>query len=100
MSFGWALPLKTSRTLYEHIWRYADEAIQYSADPNESIPPEWSVYEFCISRISEDPDLDNTMKTLAIEMVEMLTTFTAADVRKQSLRHYQVEAEFPVRRRA
>ena len=68
----------------------------YSADPGERIPPEWSMYDFCLARISEDEDLDLESKFIALQLVDLLTTFTAADVRKQSLRHYQVEAGLQV----
>lgn len=68
----------------------------YSANPGERIPPDWSVYNFCLARISEDKDLDLESKIIALKMVDLLTTFTAADVRKQSLRHYQVEAGLQV----
>ena len=96
-SAGTSLPPETSCLLYESIWKYADEAIEYSADPRENIHPEWSVYDFCLARIREDDTLDINSKYIAFHMVELLTTFTAVDIRKQSLRHYQVEAVLPVR---
>jgi hypothetical protein len=68
----------------------------YSANPSECIPPDWSVYDFCLARIRDDEDLDLESKYIALQMVHLLTTFTAADVRKQSLRHYQVEAGLQV----
>lgn len=54
------------------------------------------MYDFCVARISEDDGLDVGSKFIALQMVDLLTTFTAVDVRKQSLRHYQVEAGIPV----
>jgi Flavin containing amine oxidoreductase len=94
---GDALAPEVSHLLYQRIWNYASEAVEYSGDPDEAIPPDWSMYDFCVARISEDEDLDDETKLLALQMMEMLTTFTAVDIRRQSLRHYQVEAELPVR---
>jgi hypothetical protein len=96
-SFGKALPSDTSRLLYNRIWKYAEEAIEYSANPGESIPAEWSMYDFCLARISEDESLDLESKFIALQLVDLLTTFTAVSVRKQSLRHYRIEAGIPVR---
>ena len=93
---GEALPSDTSRLLYDCIWRYAAEAINFSTDEGESVPPEWSIYDFCVERIREDEALETELKHSALQLVELLTTFTAVDVRKQSLRYYQVEAELPV----
>ena len=91
-SSGVAITPSVSRRLFERIWRYADQAINFSMNPGDTIPCEWSMYEFCLARISEDEDLDREEKILSMQLVHLLTTFTAADVRKQSLRHYQVEA--------
>lgn len=96
-SSGKALPSDTSRLLYNRIWKYAEEAIEYSANPGESIPPAWSMYDFCLARISEDESLDLESKFIALQLVDLLTTFTAVNVKKQSLRHYQIEAGIPVR---
>jgi hypothetical protein len=96
-SSGSSLPLETSRLLYERVWSYAQAAIDYSTNQSIAIPPEWSVYDFCLSRIHEDSELDTKTKALATQMLELLTTFTAVDVRNQSLRHYRVEATLPVR---
>lgn len=93
---GEVLAPALSHFLYERIWSYAAEAVEYSADPDEVIPCEWSMHDFCMARISEDEDLDDETKIVALEMMELLTTFTAVNIRKQSLRHYQVEAELPV----
>jgi hypothetical protein len=95
-SSGIALPSDISRLLYEQIWKYVGEAIEFSANPGEDIPPEWSMYDFCLARISEDNNLDLELKLVALQLVDLLTVFTAADVREQSLRHYQVEAGLPV----
>lgn len=95
-SSGIAMEPEVSRKLFDRIWRYAEEAINFSVNPGESIPPEWSMYDFCLARISEDKDLDHNDKMLAMQLVHLLTTFTAVDVRKQSLRHYQVEAGLAV----
>jgi hypothetical protein len=95
-SSGEALPHETSRLLYDCIWRYAAEAINFSADEGENVPPEWSMYDFCVERIREDKALGTGFKHLALQLVELLTTFTAVDVRKQSLRYYQVEAGLAV----
>ena len=94
---GERLPPETSRLLYDCIWRYAAEAINFSTDEGESVPPEWSMYDFCVERIREDKALDTELKHLALQLVELLTTFTAVDVRKQSLRYYHVEAGLAVR---
>jgi len=95
-SSGEALPRETSRLLYDCIWRYAAEAISFSTDEGESVPPEWSMYDFCVERIKEDEALETKLKHLALRLVELLTTFTAVDVRKQSLRYYRVEAGLAV----
>ena len=95
-SSGEPLSPETSRFLYETVWKYADEAIEYSAVAGESIPPEWSMYDFCLARITADDRLSLEYKLIALQMVELLTEFTAVDIRKQSLRHYQVEAELSV----
>jgi hypothetical protein len=91
-----ALPPDTTRFLYNRIWRYAEEAIKYSGTSDDNIPPELSMYDFCLSRIREDYELDLGFKFIALKLADLLTTFTAADVRKQSLRHYRVEAGIPV----
>ena len=95
-SSGVAIAPNASRKLFERIWRYAEEAINFSMNPGDGIPCEWSMYEFCLARISKDEDLDREEKMLAVQLVHLLTTFTAADVAKQSLRHYQVEAGLAV----
>lgn len=95
-SSGKPLPPDVSRRLFERIWKYVDEAIDFSTDPGEQIPPEWSVYDFCLARISSDKDLDLEAKFIALRLLDLLTIFTAVDVRKQSLRHYQVEEQLPV----
>lgn len=95
-SSGEPLPPENSRLLYDCIWRYAAEAINFSTDEGESVSPEWSMYDFCVERIREDKALGTELKHLALQLVELLTTFTAVDVRKQSLRYYQVEAELAV----
>ena len=96
-SSGKPLSLETSQALYEAVWNYADEAVEYSVGSAELIPPEWSMYDYCLSRIEKDDKMDPESKLIAMQMTEMLTTFTAVDIREQSLRHYQVEAELEVR---
>ena len=96
-SSGLPLPQQISHDLHKRIWGYARKAMEYSADPDQDISPERSVFEFCSARISEDDDLNEETKRLALELLDFLTTFTAVDVRKQSLRHYKAEAELPVR---
>ena len=96
-SSGERLSPETSRLLHDCIWRYAAEAIDFSSDEGENVPPEWSMYDFCVERIREDEVLDGQQKVLALQLVELLTIFTAVDVRKQSLRYYQVEAGLAVR---
>ena len=95
-SSGIAMPPDTSRMLFDRIWRYAEEAINFSVNPGEGIPAEWSMYDFCLAKIGEEKDLDCQEKMWAIQLVHLLTTFTAVDVRKQSLRHYQAEAGLAV----
>lgn len=95
-SSGIAMPPDVSRTLFDRIWRYAEEAINFSANPGEGISAEWSMYDFCMAKIGEEKDLDYEEKMWAIQLVHLLTTFTAVDVRKQSLRHYQTEASLAV----
>jgi hypothetical protein len=90
-SSGMAIPPDISRKLFERIWRYAEEAIDFSVSPGEIIPSGWSMYDFCLAKISDDKDLDRQERLWALQLVHLLTTFTAVDVRKQSLRHYQVE---------
>jgi len=96
-SCGEILPRETSRLLYDCIWRYAAEAINFSTEEGESVPPEWSMYDFCMERIRGDKALETELKHWALQLVELLTTFTAVDVRQQSLRCYQVEAGLAVR---
>jgi hypothetical protein len=95
-SRGKPLASDLSKRLYELIWEYADKAIEYSVNPSGDIPCELSVYDFCLEQINAANDLDDDAKGLATELVEWLTTFTAVDVRNQSLRFYKVEATFPV----
>lgn len=90
------MPSDVSRRLYDKIWMYADKAIEYSVNSCDDIPCNLSVYDFCIEQIKADDEFDDDKNFLAAELLEWLTTFTAVDVRKQSLRYYQVEATFPV----
>lgn len=85
-----------SRRLYDRIWMYAHKAIEYSVNSCDDIACGLSVYDFCIEQIKADDEFDDDQKYLAAELLEWLTTFTAVDVRKQSLRYYHVEATFPV----
>jgi len=96
-SSGKPLSPEISLLLYETVWKYADEAISYSIEYCHSIPPEWSMYDFCLAKIQEDENLCPEYKSIALQMMELLTDFTAADIRKQSLRYYQFEAELSVR---
>ena len=95
-SSGLPLRQEISNHLHKRIWGYARMAMEYSADPDHYISPERSVFDFCVARISEDDSLDEDTKRLALQLLDFLTTFTAVDVRKQSLRHYKAEAELPV----
>ena len=94
--YGDPLPSETSHILYQTIWKYADEAVEYSTNDCENIPPGWSMYDFCVAKIRQDQALDMQNKVLALHMTGLLTTFTAVDVKTQSLRYYRVEAELPV----
>jgi len=71
--------------------------MEYSADPDPDISPEGRAFQFCSARLADYDDLNEETKRLALELLDFLTTFTAVDVRKQSLRHYKAEAELPVR---
>lgn len=93
---GERLPTETSRLLYETIWSYAALAIQCSAQIGAHIPPSTSLYDFCHVQISHDKDLPPELEETALQMTDLLTTFTAVSVTRQSLRHYQVEATLPV----
>ena len=95
-SSGKLLPSEVSKRLYQSIWKYAAEAIDYSTNPREEIPPEWSMYDFCLARIIGDGNLNLEEKFLTLQLVDLLTTFTAVDVRKQSLRHYRTEGGLEV----
>ena len=94
--FGQPLPTDVSQTIYEKVWSCARDAIEYSDTQWKNIPPPWNVYDFCISRAGEDARADPSHQGLFSHMLDILTTFTAVDVRKQSLRHYRVEATLPV----
>jgi phytoene dehydrogenase-like protein len=96
-SSGEPLPPETSLILNNQIWTYVNEAIELSEDPTSTIPPDRSMYDYCAARIEADEYLDDDMKPIALQLLGLLTIFTAVDVRKQSLRHYEVEAELPVR---
>jgi hypothetical protein len=85
-----------SQHLYERVWEYSAKAIKSSIDAGDDIACEASVYDYCLEQIQTDNTLNDDAKGLATELLEWLTTFTAADVRKQSLRYYKVEATFPV----
>lgn len=95
-SCGRILASDLSQRLHERVWEYADKAIEYSTKSSVEIPSGSSVFDFCVEQINAESDLDDEDKRIAKELVEWLTTFTAVDVRKQSLRYYQVEATFPV----
>src|SRR5271156_1522057 len=93
---GERLSTETSRLLYETIWNYAAVAIQCSAQIGPHIHPSTSIYDFCQAQISHDNGLSPELKERAVQMMDLLTAFTAVSVKRQSLRHYQVEATLPV----
>src|SRR5579862_2120007 len=92
---GKQLPPQICQLVHDRIWRYWEEAIVYSST-DDTIPPEVSFGDFCTARLNMDQDLRGKAKALAKHMLSILSDFTATDVKRQSLRHYKVEATLPV----